>query len=179
MVVGVFYNPQIALEGIQQILPDIVITDINMKEFSGIKLIKKIKKNNPNIKCIVLTVQQDTLTLMDSFRNGASGFIHKNCGMSELETCLNTVNENLFYSQENINFDIIFEDSPEKNLTLTQREIEIIKLLVTGMTSAEIGIKLFISEHTVKTHRKNILKKLKLAGTAELINYAHKNNLTA
>ena len=170
-----------ALEAIKQLreqLFEVVITDINLPEISGIDLCKKIKKEFPEIKVIAMSTFQDRSYISSMIQNGASGYLSKTSSPAEIENAivaaLNnqiTVNVNNFTSAPSIlNHDL-------KTPIITSREKEVLILISQGLTNKEIAEKIFVSQSTVDSHRKNLLAKFNVINTASLITAAGKNGL--
>jgi DNA-binding NarL/FixJ family response regulator len=154
---------------------DVVVLDINMPEMDGITCAKNIKKDYPEIKVILLTMYSQKSFVDEILKLGIEGCLLKNNSGKQLKEAIERVsNGNLYYdhlkefagNQEDI---IQFK--------LSEREIEVIKLLADGLTSQQIAEKLFVSDHTIRTHRKNILKKTNLLNTSQLIQFAAKNKI--
>lgn len=166
-----------AVELTSKLKPDIVILDVNMPELNGIETAKEIKKLNPEVKILMLTMYEDEDYILESYRSGIDGYIFKMADMEEFLLAVRTIagGKNYFHSiASNVILGKMKEQktlSDAKRPTLTKRESEIVKLIVDGYTSQEIAEKLFISYFTVGKHRKNILAKLNLKNTAELVRY--------
>jgi DNA-binding NarL/FixJ family response regulator len=159
---------------------NLVITDIQMPELNGIDAISFIKKTYPDIKTIALTMHNEKALINSMEEAGASAYILKNIGKDELQLAIETVMAgNKYFSGEVTQTVLNTDDSDNYNLNvpLTQREQEIVKLIVKGHTNIEIGDKLFISHRTVDTHRTNIMKKINAKNVAALIKYALQKNM--
>ncbi len=178
-IVGTTTKSKEALNGIINSNANLVITDINMAELSGIELTKKIKAHNFEIKVLALSMYGDKATINEMIEAGVDGYILKNTGLDELTNAIKTIEMgNVFFSNQ-VTLEMLKSikevNSPiETNEFghLTPREIQIIKLIAEEMSNAEIGDKLFISERTVETHRKNIFRKTNIKSVAGLIKYA-------
>ena len=154
---------------------DVVILDINMPEMDGITCAKELKKKYKQVKVLILTMYPQK-TFVDEFINiGIDGCLLKNHTGVQLVNAIYRVSDgNMFYDHLKE-----FKDTQEdiQQYKLGNREIEIIQLLCEGHNSQQIADLLFISDHTVKTHRKNILRKLNLHSTAQLVQFAISNQL--
>lgn len=178
-IVGTTTKSKEALNGIINSNANLVITDINMDELSGIELTKKIKAHNFEIKVLALSMYGDKATINEMIEAGVDGYILKNTGLDELTNAIKTIEMgNVFFSNQ-VTLEMLKSikevNSPiEANEFghLTPREIQIIILIAEEMSNAEIGDKLFISERTVETHRKNIFRKTNIKSVAGLIKYA-------
>ncbi len=174
-VVGEASNGIEVLDFISQNTVDIVVLDINMPEMDGIKCAKKIKADYPKIKVIILTMYAQKSFVEEIIKIGIDGCLLKNNTGKELSDAIARVHSGKSYYDQIQNFSK--DDKELKEYSLSDRELEIIRKLGDGLTSSQIADALFISEHTVKTHRKNILKKLTLHSSSELIQYALNNGI--
>lgn len=178
MLVGENTNSEKALAELGSVKPDVLICDINMPGITGIELSKTLKKTNPEINILILTMIDSVHTLNELLDSGVKGYVLKNKGREELITAIQTVAAgNNFFSAEIMRQVLTAAKSVDKPQRLTSREIEIIKLLAKGMNSSEIAGQLFISDNTVETHRRNILRKTNTHSTVELINYSKSNHI--
>jgi two-component system, NarL family, nitrate/nitrite response regulator NarL len=172
-VIGENTLPKIALQEILTYNPDIVLTDINMPEMDGIELTKEIKKANPDIKIIALSMFGERETISDMLNAGVSAYILKNTGKQELLTAIDKVaNGETFFSDEvNDEMKKVSQVADMKRITLSLREIEVVELIAKEYTNAKIAEALFISERTVETHRKNIFRKTDTKSVIGLLKY--------
>lgn len=158
-----------------------VITDINLPGMSGIELSKVIKSKYPNMKILVLSMFNEKAKVNEMINNGVNGYILKNTGKKELLQALEKIwGGGLFFSDEIIETLMkagAAENKDDDGADLTKRELEIIKMIGAELTNAEIADKLFISERTVETHRKNIFKKTGSKSVVGLMNYAYERGL--
>lgn len=174
-VIGLASNGEAVLNFIEKKSVDLVLMDINMPVMNGIDCTRKLKKKHPHIKVIILTMYNRAKYIQELVDAGADGVVLKNNTGKELRTAIARVRSNGQY------FDSIHEfeedKSKEKIIPLSPREIEIVILLSEGLLNNAIAKRLHISEHTVKTHRKNILRKSKVKSTEDLISYAMKEGI--
>ena len=154
---------------------DVAILDINMPELDGINCAKILKRDFPDVKVIILTMYAQKSFIEEIIKIGIDGCLLKNNSGKELKEAIIRVTENRSYFDLIQHFNI--DNDEVARYKLGEREIEIIKLLAQGLTSSEMSEKLYISEHTVKTHRKNILKKTGLHNTYQLIQFALNNKI--
>ena len=161
----------------------LLLLDINMPKMSGIEVSKIIDGKMPWIKIIALSMYSHPQYIKAMLRQGAKGFLSKNCLPSELFEAIRAVQEGKTYLDKHSS-EVILHDYTQINSDsnadlnpLTAREIEIIRALADGMVTREISAKLFISEKTVERHKTNILKKLGLRNTAQLIKVAVEQGL--
>lgn len=155
-------------------IPDLIMLDIQMKDFDGVEICKILKKKHPNIKIIFISMLDSSEIVHLGKKIGANGYIPKTTNaMLVKKTIENVLNGIDSFIHNNNN-----EKSNSKKPTpflITTREKEIIKLIKSGYTTSLIAEKLCISKYTVDTHRKNILKKLKLNSIKDLIGFAYEN----
>ncbi|NRB47792.1 MAG: response regulator transcription factor [Saprospiraceae bacterium] len=160
---------------------DILITDMSMPYMNGIELSFQIKEKYPDMKILMLTVNDQGDRIQDAFKAGISGYVMKKAGRVELENAIRTIAAGqLHFSQEVMRTLLSTkegDDQFEKIKHLTKRELEIIKLIVREYSSAEIAEELFISQGTVETHRHNIFKKLDVKNAIGLVKFALKYKL--
>ncbi|MEI6695272.1 MAG: response regulator transcription factor [Bacteroidota bacterium] len=165
--------------------PDLIMMDISMKGLSGIEVSKQITALYPDIKIIILSMHTNEEFVMNAIKAGAKGYLSKETTKEELLDAIQIVHAGgESYSKlisDNFLKSYVKKFKAEQilidNKTLTQREIEILKLAVVGLSNKEIADKLFISMKTVDSHKNNIMQKLKLKNTAEMVLYAVKNKL--
>jgi two-component system, NarL family, nitrate/nitrite response regulator NarL len=168
---------QEALELIKNQDFDVLITDYEMPGINGLDLVKAMSAAQPEAKVIVLSMHDDPSVVRELFRAGASGYILKKDTYNNLTAALQKVTDGKRFMSDAI-AEVLINDSPEEtNGPLTPREIEILKLVTREMSSKQIAEILFISERTVETHRKNILKKTGATNLAGLVKYAYVNNI--
>lgn len=151
--------------------PDVVISDIRMPVMDGIVATQKLSKDFPEVKVIAFTMFDQDDAVAQMVKAGAKGYILKNANLKEVLEAVRVVGAGGNYYDSNINLETE-EETRGKDSILTQRQQEILKLIGRGSTSQEISEKLFISKSTVETHRKNMMRKLELKGSGELLRYA-------
>lgn len=160
--------------------PDLIIMDINMPNLDGIEAAKEIRKFNKKVKILILTMLEDENYILDALSAQVDGYLLKMAGIDDLLYAVQTISQGESYFDPRVT-KIVIESkkkSEPRKVELSKRELEILLEIVEGLTSKEIGEKLFISAFTVQKHRKNILKKLNLHGTAELVRFAIENKLS-
>jgi DNA-binding NarL/FixJ family response regulator len=161
---------------------DIVIMDINMPLMDGIQTSRELSKKHPSIKILGLSMYNDRDYISDILKAGALGYVLKNTGKENLLNAISTLQSGANYLSEDVKKTLLstfirpapYEQAMEK---LSDREKEVLDCIASGLTTHEIGDKLFISKNTVETHRKNLLYKLNARNTAELVNKAYKQRL--
>jgi len=154
-------------------LPDVILMDIGLPGMSGISGIKLIKEKFPEINILMLTVYHDSNRIFQSLCAGASGYLLKNTPFSEIKTAINIVHEGGSFMSPQIArkvVDFFQEDRKKKKSScLTQKEKEIVLGLVDGLSYKMIATQSYITIETVRTHIKNIYKKLQVHSKAEVI----------
>jgi DNA-binding NarL/FixJ family response regulator len=178
-IVGEAENGKEAIEKIGQLFPDVIIMDISMPVMTGIEAIKIIKSDYSNVKTLVLTIHSEKEYIEQIYRSGATGCLYKSAGKNEFETAIRSIHKGESYFTSDISNALLKEHfhSFNKENPLTQRELQILKLIVEELSNQEIANTLFISIRTVETHRKNIMQKLNIDSTIGLIKYAVKKGM--
>jgi two-component system nitrate/nitrite response regulator NarL len=186
-IAGEAGNGEDAVKMYSSLKPDLVIMDISMPGMNGIEATRVIKEKDPDARILILTMHDNQEYLNQIIRSGAKGFILKNTDKEELLDAVKTVasGDNFFskdISKLIIDNYIRTAKETEKNdgfkeVPLTKREIEILKLIASGYSNQEIANILYISYNTVDTHRKNIMHKLSIKNTAGLVRYAIEKGL--
>ncbi len=165
--------------------PDVVILDISMPDISGIEVTKKISELYPEIKVLILSMHINEEFVVNSIKAGAKGYLPKDTSIEELLEAIKVLYDGGEYYSRQVSDSFMknfikrqkVDQSLIEKEDLTQREIEILKLCATGLTSKEISDKLCISIKTVDTHKNHIMQKLKLKNTAEMVLYAVRNRI--
>ena len=154
--------------------PNVLLIDISLPQDNGLNIIKEVRENYPAIKSIVLTMHEEGQYVVKAVRNGAYGYILKNTDEGEWRQAIKQV----FFGKKYFNREISelmignMALEGESNKKLSNRETEVLQLVSEGKTTKEIANELYVSTRTVETHRMNLLKKLKVQNTAELIRKA-------
>lgn len=183
-IVAEVNNGKELLEVLEKTTCNIVLMDINMPEMDGIEATKLVKTKHPLLKILMLTMFSSRDYIEKLLRAGADGYILKNTGKAELQEAIETLMNGESYFSKEVTERIMEGLQKKKNMEkstylveLTEREIDVLKLIVQEFTTAEIAEKLFISTHTVETHRKNLISKLNVRNIAGLVKYAMQNGL--
>lgn len=178
-VIATATNGEEVLTFLEKNIADIVITDINMPGMDGMKLAKEIKKKYPQVKILALTMHNESGIISNMMKNGITGYILKDTGKEELLNAIKTVaSGETFYSDEvkTTLMESMMSGKKSKPTSgipeLSEREIEILKLIASEHTQEQIADKLFISPHTVIFHRRKLLAKFDVKNTAGLIKSA-------
>ena len=172
-VVKVYDNTKSLIDEVTEVKPDIAILDININPFSGIEATKMIKKLAPGTKIIGVSMHNQPSFAKKMIRNGATGYVTKNSNKTEMYDAIRAVMKGEKYIcaeiQKNITNQLLVDDEDNKLSKLTEREIEIIKLIKDGCTNKEIAETLFLSPRTVETHMEMFLKKLVIKNSLSLV----------
>jgi DNA-binding NarL/FixJ family response regulator len=187
-VVAVTTDGQETLIKVEQFKPDVVVLDIDLPLISGIEVTEIISKDFPGTKVILHTAFTDEEHIVKGFEAGAFGYVPKNFKTEDLIEAIRTVNNNQRYIKGAVSETFISSyfkskksdeqlESDSETIPLTEREIEILKNVTEGYSNQDIADRLNISIRTVETHKSNIMKKLNIDNTAELVKYALRNNI--
>ncbi len=175
-----------ALEKLKTCCPNLAILDINMPDMNGIETTRKIREKYPEIKILGLTMENDLQLVTEMLEAGASGYILKNTGKAELEMAIRQVLKGEPYLSQAISNQLAqnlmrnFQQKKEQQDTLgslTERELEILKLIAREHSNSEIAELLFISPKTVETHRKNLMRKIEVKNSLGVYKFAVKHQL--
>jgi len=164
---------------------ELLILDLNMSGVNMVESIGELKALKRSLRILVFSSYNTPSLIRQSFQHGADGYLLKDTTRQELLEALEAILVNDTYVGKTVDKPLlrqnesleVWRDAFAKKASLSDRELEIIRLIVVGNTSKEIGEVLFISPHTVQTHRKNILRKLDLHSGADLIRQAYALNL--
>jgi two-component system response regulator NreC len=156
--------------------PDVVLMDVVMPDQSGLEVVPTLLHERPEIKVLVLSMQDDPQYVRQAFANGASGYILKEAADTEVVTAIREVAAGNNYVHPTVGARLIAAETAEARRAeedpLSDREREVLRLLALGHTNQEISAQLFISVRTAETHRAHIMQKLRLTSRAELVRYA-------
>lgn len=180
---GTANNGREALTAILESVPDLCMLDINMPEMDGISLAIRLKKEHPQLPIIMLSTHTNKEFIKDLVSIGVEGFVIKNADKDELVQAIRTVASGGQWFSDILQPEIAetrkeIENHPDHLKLLSKRELEILRLIGQGFSSVEIAEKLFLSAHTVDTHRRNIMLKLNMNNLAALVRYANDRGLT-
>lgn len=181
-VVSAYASSEDLLHNLKGLHTDIVITDISMSRMNGIELTEHLHQNFPCIKVMILSMHNNEEFIMKALEAGAKAYLPKDIAGTELIEAITSVAQGEEYYNPMISATIMKSLTRKKqeereNHTLTSREIEVLKLVADGLMNKEVADKLNISIRTVDCHKNNILNKLELNTTAELVKYAIRNQL--
>jgi two-component system, NarL family, response regulator NreC len=181
-VVGEATNCAEAVRLARELSPDIVLMDISMPGVGGIRATQEICSSDPASRVLILTIHEDTELLQEAVRVGASGYILKQAVKSELINAIHAAIRGELYVHSAMTRALLNQPigrlDPKTEMILTQREVEILRLIAKGYTNNQMGDLLNISVRTVEFHRSNLMSKLGAENRAGLVRYAEERNLT-
>jgi len=165
-------------------VPDVILMDVRMPKRSGIEACLSIKEVAPSAKIIMLTVSDEEADLYEAVKNGASGYLLKDSSIDEVAQAIRVVADGQSLISPSMAIKLLDEfkqmsrsDRQVPSPKLTDRELEVLKLVAQGLNNREVAKRLFISENTVKNHVRNILEKLQLHSRMEAVMYAVREKL--
>ena len=184
-VVGEASNSEEALQAMSKEAPDIVLMDISMPGINGLEVTKSIRARFPQTRVLMLTMHDREDYLFQAMRAGAAGYILKGADVQDLLSAIRSVHAGEVYLYPTVTTKLLADylrrvETGENRTSydgLTDREREVLRLIAQGKTTGEIATVLFLSRHTVETHRDHIMQKLDLHRKAELIKYAIRKGL--
>ena len=181
-VVDIFTNTsEKTMETIKEKRPNIVVMDINILPISGIDATAVIRKISPATKIIGVSMHNQPSYAKRILKNGASGYVTKSSNKQEMFNAFSKALDGGTYIckeiQEIISNQLLIDEEIPNISVLSEREIEVLKLIKEGLSSKEMAAKLFLSYRTIEVHRSNILKKLKQKNTISLINFLETSSL--
>jgi len=183
-------HTEFLIQNIYKNKPDIILLDFNMPNMDGIQCLKHIISIFPEQKVLMLTGYDDTELIREALKQGAKGYVLKNIAKQELINAIKTIYYGDKYLDDSVQRKVLeafmandlpaYSDKTKtdsSNINISNREREVLKLIVEGHPSSKIADSLFISVNTVDTHRKNIMAKCGVKKITELVTFASKHNL--
>jgi two-component system, NarL family, response regulator NreC len=152
--------------------PDVLILDINMPGGSGLAAIPKIREQSPETQIVVLTMQDETAFAREALQAGVLGYILKEAASEELVKAVRMAADGRTYLQPELGARLAAEPETASPDDLSERELEVLRLIALGHTNNEIADQLFLSVRTVESHRAHIQQKLGLTTRSDLVRYA-------
>jgi two-component system response regulator NreC len=186
-VVGEAGDGRRALQLVRELVPNIVVMDVQMPDMNGIEAVRRLHAEFPRVKVIALSMHADRRSIKNMLRAGASMYLLKECTCEELAQTIRLAMSNRVYLSPGLT-DLILKDYVSYDLVradrsafsvLRAREREVLRLVSEGKRSAQIAEMLHISIRTVETHRQNIMQKLNIRNVAQLTKYALREGLTS
>ncbi|QQT33392.1 response regulator transcription factor [Sphingobacterium multivorum] len=188
-VVGEASNGKEALDFLSaNPVPDIVLTDISMDEMDGMELLQVLNKQYSSIKVVILSMLNQINYVIEAFESGLAGYLVKNVGYHELLFGLNHIANGGRYMSEEIAMILLdqvrsgqsYAQIPgewQTDFDISERELEVLKLIAEGYTNVEIADKIFLSKRTVEGHRQNLIDKAGVKNTAHLVKFAFERGI--
>ncbi len=185
-VVGEASNGVEAVEVCNRVLPDVVLMDVRMPGVGGIEACGRIREEVPSARILMLTMSDDESDLFEAIKAGASGYLLKDLPGEEVASAIRRVHDGQAIIPPGMaatllaEFTRLSQEPPPVTGSapqLTDREVEVLRLVARGLANREIADELVISENTVKNHVRNILEKLHLHSRVEAAVYAHRQHL--
>ena len=182
-VVGEACNGREGVEQVEKLKPDIVLMDIAMPVMNGLEATQQIKKDYPEVKVLILTQHDNREYVAPLLQAGASGYVLKRSGGREVVMAIREVYSQGAYLEPSVARKVLEEIAAPQETTastvpyLTEREREVLKLVVEGKSNKEIGAYLGISPKTVSVHRSNVMMKFEVQNTVELVRYVQQHRM--
>jgi two-component system, NarL family, nitrate/nitrite response regulator NarL len=180
-VIGEESSPELFLKTFTDFKIDILILDITLPGMSGLEVLKKVKKKNPNLKILILSMHDSPEYVIQSLKDGANAYLSKSVQADEfLKALYDVYNTGVYYpSQMNLNSNELLPktDTTSSGNILTPKEKEVLSLMAKGLSSKQIAKNFGLSSRTVEAHRLNIMKKISTNNSAETIAVALKLKL--
>jgi two-component system, NarL family, nitrate/nitrite response regulator NarL len=178
-VLASLHSGEEVLEMLKSQQPHILLTDFSLPGISGIDFVRQVKRLYPQVRIIVLSMHDEGHIIKSVLKEGVEGYLLKNIQHSELKSAIRHVAQGLPYVSPEVTRLLMDEmnkpkDEPE---LLTDRELDVLRLIAKEFSNKEIADKLFISERTVETHRKNIFRKTKTTSLVGLIKFAYEHKM--
>lgn len=176
-VVGEATNGAAVLEYLRRhVPPDLVLLDLNMPGISGVDLLARIRAQHPTVPVLVLSMHNETQMASRILRAGASGYITKDCDPDVLLAAMRKVAAGGHYIApelaEKMVFDAVFSTQQVPHALLSDRELEVLRLLINGLGVTDIATQLALSHKTVSTYKIRLMEKLNVSNLADLMRYA-------
>jgi DNA-binding NarL/FixJ family response regulator len=178
-VLAAVHSGEEALKFLETAQPQILLTDYTLPGVSGLDFVRQVRKRFPQVKIVVLSMHDEAQIIKAVLKEGIEGYLLKNIQHSELKNALHHVSQGLPYVSPEVTRLLMEEmnrPSDEHEL-LTDRELDVLRLIAKEFPNKAIAEKLFISERTVETHRKNIFRKTKTTSLVGLIKFAFEQKL--
>jgi two-component system, NarL family, nitrate/nitrite response regulator NarL len=176
-LINTYTNPEQALKFIGNNPVDIVVTDYSLPGMNGLELIDKIKNQNREIKCVLLSMHDEPAIVRQAMKANINGFLIKNISKTELKEALRKIQAGVIYISPEITTRFLQLQRKATDVSLTEREQDVLELIIKELPNKAIADRLKISERTVETHRKNIFVKTQTNNLVGLMKYVFENNL--
>lgn len=180
-IIGEAADGQHLLAQVGRLHPDVVITEVNLPQMSGLEALAQIRRHYPEVAVLMLSAQTDSQAVRSALKLGAVGFLSKNAGLPELQLALGAIERSQVYLSPEIAH-LAFErrgnaQRAEDNVALTPRQRQVLQLIARGKSTKEIAGLMGVSIKTVETHRARMMQALGLFGTNALMRFAIRQGL--
>jgi DNA-binding NarL/FixJ family response regulator len=174
-IVGCYPTAEALRNALNNTKIDVLLLDINLSDANGLELIAPLLKNNPELKIIILSVHNEYAVINSAFQEGAHGYIQKNASVTEILLGIQEILKGNKFKCKQTQLIVDKKNSIELKSVpkLTRREKEILAVAAMGLTTNQIAEKLFISPHTVESHRKNLIEKFRTSNLSSAIKMAY------
>lgn len=174
-------NGQEVLDQMKECAVDVILMDIQMPVLDGYEAAKRVISEHPETKVIILSMHNERVYIERMFHTGIAGYLLKNAGKDEIVDAIKKIHGGERYFSKEVTSTIFSKPSGQSSAVtiseLTKREKEVLSHIASGKSNAKIAATLFLSEDTVKTHRKNMMRKLDVNNAAGLVKYALENGI--
>ena len=178
-------NGEDLLKALESNSPDVILMDLKMPIMDGMEATIAVRKKYPAIKVLVVTMYEDDKFIIHLMENGANGYLLKNTEPDEIIKSIYAVHENGYYFNDVVNKALLkklvlknnLKPSFNQNVELTERELEVLKLICAEKTATEIAKEIFLSPRSVEGIRQRLIEKIGVRNTAGLVMFAVKNNM--
>ena len=178
-------NGEELLKGLESVTPDVILMDLKMPIMDGMEATKLVRKQYPAIKVLVVSMYEDDKFIIHLMEIGANGYLLKNTEADEIRRSIYAVHENGYYFNDLVNKALLkklvlknnLKPSFNQDIDLTERELEVLKLICEEKTAAEIGKEIFLSPRSVEGIRQRLIEKVGVRNTAGLVMFAVKNGM--
>ena len=184
-VVGHAENGKEAIEQVKKLSPDVIVLDLNMPDMNGVEVIKALHKESIDVKALVVSMHSNSFYIINTLEAGGLGYLLKDCAYEQLIDAIGVVSQGKKYLCSSVTEILINDylkrgkDIDHNGESLTKKELDVLKSIALGKSTREISESMVISIKTVNTHKVNILEKLQLKTTADIIKYAIKKGIVS
>ena len=178
-------NGEELMKGLENVMPDVIIMDLKMPIMDGMEATKLVRKKYPSIKVLVVSMYEDDKFIIHLMENGANGYLLKNAEPDEIRRSIYAVHENGYYFNDLVNKALLkklvlknnLKPSFNQNVELTERELEVLKLICEEKTASEIAKEIFLSPRSVEGIRQRLIEKVGVRNSAGLVMFAVKSGI--
>ncbi len=178
-------NGEDLLKGLEIDTPDVILMDLKMPVMDGMEATKEVRKKYPSVKVLVVSMYDDDKFIIHLMENGANGYLLKNTEPDEIRRSIYAVHENGYYFNDLVNKALLkklvlknnLKPSFNQNVELSERELEVLKLICEEKTAGEIAKEIFLSPRSVEGIRQRLIEKVGVRNSAGLVMFAVKNGI--